>query len=260
MEEKIKLFFRKIGENGPALIILHGVFGMSDNWFGIAKSLSEKYQVYLVDQRNHGGSPHSDEFGYELMAQDLANFLSDNNIEKPILIGHSMGGKVVMEFAQNIPIAFKKLVVVDIAPKYYPAHHYHILQGMHAIPLATVESRTQANEIMKRFEDSEGVRQFILKNLYRNSEKGHFDWKLNLPVITKEIATVGDEIQLKNNIHTPSLFITGSESSYVDEQDKKHIKQYFTHATFVEIAGAGHWVQAEKPIEFLAALNNFLDQ
>ncbi len=260
MSERIKLFFRKIGENGPALIILHGVFGMSDNWFGIAKSLSEKYQVYLVDQRNHGGSPHSTEFGYELMAQDLANFLTDNNIENPILIGHSMGGKVVMEFAQNVPIAFQKLVVVDIAPKYYPAHHYHILQGMHAITLSTLENRTEANEIMKRFEDNEGVRQFILKNLYRNPEKGHFDWKLNLAVITKEIATVGDEIQLKNNIHTPSLFITGSESSYVDELDKKHIKQYFTNATFVEIAGAGHWVQAEKPIEFLAALNNFLNQ
>jgi esterase len=255
----MKLNFRKIGENGQPLIILHGLFGMSDNWLTISKSFAQNHQVYILDLRNHGQSPRSDEFGYEEMAEDLLAFITEHALEKPILLGHSMGGKVLMQFAVNYSTFYDKMIVVDIAPKFYPVHHTPILQGLHAIDLSILQSRREANEILKRFEENEAVRQFLIKNLYRNSETGLFDWRINLKVLTKEIANIGCEITSSKPIENETLFISGSESSYILEEDKPAILALFKNCTFVIIANANHWVQADKPAEFVEIVNKFIE-
>ncbi|MHA8049563.1 alpha/beta fold hydrolase [Aquirufa sp. ROCK-SH2] len=253
----MKLYFRKVGEHGPALVILHGIFGSSDNWLGIAKALSEKYQVYLVDQRNHGQSPWSDEFNYQVMAEDLLEFIQDHQLNKPIIIGHSMGGKVVMQFDLNYPEIAQKIIVVDIAPKFYPVHHTQILAGLNSIDLATLASRTEANEHLKRFEEKEGVRQFLLKNLYRNSEQ-QFAWRINLKVITENIDVVGHELFVKNHSDTPTFFIKGADSHYIQAEDHRYIAELFPNFELIEIPNAGHWVQADQPELFVQALEEIL--
>lgn len=255
----MKLYYRKAGDSGQALIILHGIFGSSDNWLTIGKVLAQHYQVYMVDQRNHGQSPHSDEFNYEVLAADLKEFIEEHQLLNPIIIGHSMGGKTVMQFAMNYPTLFGKMVVVDIAPKFYPVHHAMILQGLHAVPLATLSSRTEANEILKRFEENEGVRQFLLKNLWRNPAKDNqFDWRINLPVITQNIDVVGHELSNEKVIEKPVLFIKGASSHYIQPEDERRIWELFPQYELVSIPNAGHWVQADQPQAFVEALQAFI--
>lgn len=255
----MKLYFRKLGETGQPIIILHGLFGMSDNWLTISKAFAENNQIYLLDLRNHGQSPKSEYFSYQIMAEDLKVFIEENKIINPILIGHSMGGKVVMQFAIDHTQLLDKLIVVDIAPKFYPVHHTGILQGIEAIDLQSLNSRTEANEILKRFEESEGVRQFLLKNLFRNAEAGQFEWRINVPVLTREIANIGDEIMSNHVVLNKTLFINGSESSYINENDRQNILKIFQNTSFETIIGAGHWVQADKPIEFVEIIKNFIN-
>lgn len=253
----MKLYFRKVGEQGPAIIILHGIFGSSDNWLGIAKVLSDKFQVYLVDQRNHGQSPWSDEFDYQVMSEDLLEFIQEHSLDKPIIIGHSMGGKVVMQFALNHPDIAQKMVVVDIAPKFYPVHHTAILEGLNSLDLKHLASRTDANEHLKRFEEKEGVRQFLLKNLYRNDQQ-EFAWRINVKVITKNIDVVGHELWVKHFVNLPAYFIKGAESHYIQPEDERYIAEIFPNFELIEIPNAGHWVQADQPEAFVDALRSIL--
>ncbi|MFL0162683.1 alpha/beta fold hydrolase [Aquirufa salirivi] len=253
----MKLYFRKVGDQGPAIIILHGIFGSSDNWLGIAKVLSDKFQVYLVDQRNHGQSPWSDEFDYQVMSEDLLEFIQEHALNKPIIMGHSMGGKVVMQFALNHPDLAQKMVVVDIAPKYYPVHHTAILEGLNSLDLTNLGSRTEANEHLKRFEEKEGVRQFLLKNLYRNDQQ-KFAWRINVPVITKNIDVVGHELWVKDSVDIPAYFIKGAESHYIQAEDERYIAEIFPNFELIEIPHAGHWVQADQPEEFVEVLRSLL--
>ena len=254
----MKLFYRQVGENGTPIIILHGIFGSSDNWLTIGKVLGETHQVFLIDQRNHGQSPRSEDFDYNVMAEDLKEFINDHNIENPILLGHSMGGKTVMQFAMNYPDRFSKMIVVDIAPKFYPVHHSMILQGLASIDLKTLKSRTEANDLLKRFEENEGVRQFLLKNLWRNPAKNNeFDWRINVPVITKNIDIVGFELSGEKSVKKPVLFIKGSESNYIQPEDERKIWELFPDYELITIEGAGHWVQADKPKEFVEIVQRF---
>lgn len=256
----MKLFFRKTGDSPTTIIILHGIFGSSDNWLTIGKVLGEQFTVYMLDQRNHGQSPRSEEFNYKVMADDLKEFIAENGIENPILIGHSMGGKTVMQFAMNYPEAFAKMVVVDIAPKFYPVHHSMILQGLAAVDLKTLKSRTEANETLKRFEESEGVRQFLLKNLWRNPEKNNeFDWRINVPVIAKNIDVVGHELENEHSVNQPVLFLRGAESHYIQPEDERKIWELFPNYEIQSIEGAGHWVQADKPQEFIEIVSRFIN-
>lgn len=255
----MKLFYRQTGETGTPIIILHGIFGSSDNWLTIGKILGVNHQVFMIDQRNHGQSPRSNVFDYEVMAEDLKEFIDDHQIENLTLIGHSMGGKTVMQFAMNHPEAFSKMIIVDIAPKFYPVHHSMILQGLASIDLKSLKSRTEANELMKRFEESEGVRQFLLKNLWRNPEKNNeFNWRINIPVITKSIDIVGYELANEKTVQKPVLFIRGSESHYIQPEDERKMWELFPNYELVTIEGAGHWVQADKPKEFVEAVLNFI--
>lgn len=253
----MKLFFRKLGEKGSPIVILHGIFGTSDNWVGIAKILSENHQVFLLDLRNHGHSPWSDQFDYQVMSEDLLEFIQDHSLDKPLLIGHSLGGKVVMQFELNHPNISSKIVIVDIAPKFYPVHHSLILEGLNSLDVANLESRQAANEHMKRFEESEGVRLFLLKNLHRNAENG-FEWKINLKVITKNIDVVGLELWLNQPSETKAIFIKGADSHYIQPEDQQLISEIFPNFELFEIPHAGHWVQADQPVAFMKVLNTLL--
>ncbi len=254
----MKLFFRQAGETGPALVILHGIFGSSDNWLTIGKTIAANgYRVFALDQRNHGQSPRGNEQDYQSMAADLREFLIDHQLENSFLIGHSMGGKVVMQYAMLYPGTFQKLVVVDIAPKFYPIHHAELIRGLKAIDLSGIKSRTEADAVLQRYEPSLSVRQFLLKNLYRN-EQGMFDWRLNLPVIERELHGVGEELTNPRVVTEPTLFMRGSESPYILDEDIPTIKRIFPNVQIETIQGAGHWVQAEKPAEFVEVLMNFI--
>ena len=251
----MKLFSRVVGEGTP-LVILHGVFGSGDNLYTASKQLAEQgFKVYLVDARNHGLSPHAEEHNYDVMAADLDELLNSEGLVNPIILGHSMGGKTVMQYAQSFD-NYQKLIIVDIAPKFYPTHHQHILEGLNAIPIDSISSRKEAEEIFAQYVTDAGERQFILKNIYRTDEGG-FHWRINVPVLSKEIYQVGAEIAGDKKITKPVLFIRGSESSYISDVDFEEIKQTYTDVQLVTIEGANHWVHAIKPAEFVDAVVKF---
>ncbi|MGI9542791.1 MAG: alpha/beta fold hydrolase [Cyclobacteriaceae bacterium] len=251
-----RLFYRNIGL-GPPLVILHGLFGASDNWMGIAKQLGDQFSVYLPDQRNHGQSFHHPIFNYEAMAEDLHAFVDMHELKEPIVVGHSMGGKVAMFYAQKYSNNLSKLVVVDIAPKAYPVHHQAILEGMNRIDLNLVKTRQDADNQLATFVPDIGVRQFLLKNLSRSPVEG-FKWKLNLPVIGEQIAQVGRPLSPDEVIDKPTLFLRGEVSGYIEDSDLALIERQFPKAQLASIPGAGHWVHAQKPQLFLEALQTFI--
>ena len=251
----MNLFYRKSGQGAP-IVILHGLFGSSDNWFSLSKVFAESFTVYTIDQRNHGQSPQSEEFNYRLLTEDLEHFLEDNLIHDPIIIGHSMGGKTAMNLAIKNPAAVGKLLVVDIAPKAYPIHHDHILEGLTAIPLSSLTARNEADQILSEFVPELEVRQFLLKNLSRNSD-GKFEWKINLMAIQNHIQEIGEGMQYEGTFEKPTLFINGAKSNYFKVGDERLMLKLFPAAQ-IETLDAGHWVQAERPQEFVQTVINFL--
>jgi len=253
----MELYHRESGEGQP-IIIMHGLMGSSDNWLTVTKPIAEKHKVYLTDQRNHGRSPRSDIFTYQAMADDLYEFIEKNNINNPIIVGHSMGGKIAMKFASQHQDLISKLVIVDIAPRYYPPHHQHILAGLHNVDLASLQTRNQADELLSIHITEPDVRMFLLKNLYRD-ENGNFAWRVNLKVITAEIENIGESLPENTSISVPTLFIHGEYSDYILPSDIQHIRQIFSDVELISIPRCGHWVQAEKPQEFLEALFGFID-
>ncbi len=252
----MQLYYRSLGKGKP-LIILHGIFGTSDNWQTFAKAVSEKYQVFLVDLRNHGNSPHSQTFDYPAMVADLKEFIEEHQLGKPMIMGHSMGGKLVMWFAVAHPEGFEKMVVVDIAPKYYPPHHQKILEGLASVDIDTIGSRKEADEQLATYVDDASVRLFLLKNLKR--DENHFAWKLNLPVIKDNIEQVGQALDTDIVIKKPALFIRGDQSKYILDEDKEPIRKLFPLAQIVTIKDAGHWVHAQQPEALYEAVTRFLD-
>ncbi len=251
----MNLFYREVGEGKP-IVILHGLFGSSDNWLSIAKVLSATHKVYSLDQRNHGQSPHDSEFSYDAMANDLKEFLIQHQIEKPIVIGHSMGGKVAMEFAVENQEMLEKLIIVDISPKSYPVHHDVILEGLESLPVATLKSRGEADKLLSKYVSEIGTRQFLLKNLARTSEG--FAWKINLSVISNNIGIVGQGLEENTSFDKPTLFINGRNSGYIKENDAPLIYKHFPKAKLQTIDNAGHWVHAEQPEEFLRVVEEFI--
>ena len=250
----MKLHYRKYGEGQP-LIILHGLFGSSDNWQTLGKKFAENFEVYLVDQRNHGHSPKSDEFNYQLLSDDLYNLIRDLELENIILVGHSMGGKTVMTFAQKYPEFIEKLIVVDIGPKAYPMHHNIILEGLNSLDLSIIKSRGQADKQLSIFIEDNGVKQFLLKNLFW-VEKGQLGWRINIPVLEDKmpniIAAIPDKI-----VETHTLFIRGEKSNYIAEDDFQNIYDQFPNSEIETIYDAGHWVHAENPFSFYNMVIDF---
>ncbi len=252
----MQLNYKKFGERDQSLIILHGLFGSLDNWQTLAKKFGEHYSTYIIDQRNHGKSPHNDTFDYSSMAEDLKEFIKEHNIEKPHLLGHSMGGKTIMQFAMQYPELLNKMVVVDMAPKQYSPHHNEVIEALQSFDVEKVETRNDAEEMMARKIPEFGVRQFLLKNLDR-VEDGKYRWKMNLPVIINSYDNILKEI-IGGSFQSPTLFIRGGKSKYIGANDNELIHQLFPKAEIFTIENAGHWVHAEAPKELYDKVLDFL--
>lgn len=243
----MELFYRELG-NGKPLVILHGLFGFSDNWQTHAKKFSEYYRVILVDLRNHGHSPWSDEFSYQLMVDDLFELLNKLYLKDVILLGHSMGGKVAMHFAQSHPDLLEKIIIVDMGIKEYPMHHQHILKAFDSINLNELSARSEAERILSSFIESKGVVQFLLKNLYWQ-EKGKLAWRVNFKVLQSAMPEILSALP-EREVLIPTLFIRGSLSDYILDSDFEKIENLFPDSQLITIENSGHWVHAEAPEDF----------
>lgn len=253
----MKLYHKSFGTGGP-IIILHGLFGLGDNWRTIARLLEAQYQCILVDLRNHGRSPHDDVMNYKVMADDILELMQDLDLDDAVLLGHSMGGKVAMQFATTYPELTKKLIVVDIAPKQYPSHHDIVIDAIEAILPALLNSRDEAETILRNYlGKDESTVQFIMKNLSRKPEGG-FEWKPNMPGIIAAYAELMAEVTAMHPYLGPVLFIKGEHSDYVTEKDMPVILQFFPEASLVSIPGAGHWVHADSAVPFTQTVLSFL--
>ena len=267
----MNLFFREVGEGFP-IVIVHGLYGSSDNWLTIAQKLSSDYKVYMIDQRNHGRSPNSEEHSYEAMKNDLAEFFDQQKIEKAILMGHSMGGKTAMCFAADYPERIEKLIVVDIAPKDYfllndESQYYlhnNILGAMLELDFNRIESRKQVEDFLKERIDSTQIVQFLLKNVHRNKENHRYEWRLNVRVLYDNLDEIikgvdahwfDDRLPITNY---PVLFIKGANSNYILAEDFTSIRRIYPEAEIVEIPDAGHWLHAEQPQLFMESLWRFI--
>jgi pimeloyl-ACP methyl ester carboxylesterase len=254
----MKLHYRALGQGTP-FVILHGLFGISDNWQTLAKYFSQKYHVYLLDLRNHGRSPHSEVFDYNGMTDDLLEFMTDQHIQNPVVMGHSMGGKVAMNFALKYPEQVHKLIVVDIAPRPYPVHHQDIITGLNAVDITTMTSRSEAEAALLPYIPEAETRLFLLKNLYRK-EDNSFGWRMNLSAIERNIEEVGSETTSNVPFINPTLFIKGGKSRYIQKKDVPSIQLLFPQAKIETIEEAGHWVHAEAPEKFYQLAVTFIDR
>jgi pimeloyl-ACP methyl ester carboxylesterase len=249
------LYAREYGA-GPPVIILHGLFGFSDNWQTIAKGLSGEHLVIVPDLRNHGRSPHLPTHSYPEMAEDLRAFMEEKWIFNAVVIGHSMGGKVAMQLALDHPDMVDKLVVVDMAPGKAVDNHSGIFEALMGMDLSQFSDRKQAEEYLAERVPDMGTRQFLLKNITRGDD-GHFAWKMNLPVLWKHFPDILAPVSGPNPFDKPTLFVSGSRSNYIKDEDWPLIQSLFPQAKLVTIEGAGHWVHADKPAELLAVLSAF---
>ena len=254
----MKLFFRKMGSGAP-LLILHGLFGQSDNWIGVAKQLAKHFCVYLLDLRNHGRSPHSQVFNFPVMVEDVYEFLTDMNLRQVSMMGHSMGGLTAMNFVSEYPHRVHKLVIVDIAPKHYSVFHEEIIKGLLSIELKAIRSRKEADIQLAHFIDNPNIRQFLLKNLYRDERRG-WNWRLNLPVIAENLPEIGRGLLKQNRFEKPVLFVRGALSPYITDADIPLINDIYPKARMETIPDATHWLHSEKPGQLVAYVNAFMDQ
>ncbi len=263
----MKLFFRKEGSGEP-LVILHGLYGSSDNWLAVAKKLSAKYAVYAVDHRNHGHSPHDPSHTYRDMVNDLAEFFEEHHLAPAVLLGHSMGGKVAICFAADYPEKVKKLIVADIAPKNYLEMeensqfnlHRNILLAIQELDLSSFRTRSQVEERLAEKIDDPRIIGFLLKNIKVDTHTKEMAWRLNAPVLyenLEEIVGGGNRRWLDDRIPVtsyPVIFIRGMKSPYIRNEDIPGIKEIYPDAEIIDIPDAGHWLHAEQPALFLRAV------
>lgn len=254
----MNLLHSKIEGTGRPLLILHGYLGMSDNW----KSLSQRFaadgfQVHALDLRNHGRSFHSDEFTFDAMVQDVIAYADAHTLANFDIIGHSMGGKLAMFLAIAHPERIGKLVVADIAPRYYRPHHQDIMAGLNAVDFSQKPDRALAEEMIKPHIPDFGTRQFIMKSLYW-VEPGQLGWRFNLPVFNEKIDNIGQALPLDSIYEGPTLFLKGANSGYISDQDLEDIERQFPDSRVVTIGNAGHWLHAENPGDFYSACIGFL--
>ncbi len=252
----MELFYHIRGK-GKTLIILHGLFGSSDNWQSLARKFSKKNRVITVDQRNHGRSFHHEEFNYDVMVEDLENLYQSLNLADAILIGHSMGGKTAMKFALKNPSSVEKLIVVDIGPKHYPIHHDKIIDALCDLDIEKFEKREELDQELAKSIPNLAVRQFLLKNLVRDRHN-KLKWRINLPAIKKNLTKVGEEIKGPDPYEGPTLFVAGALSNYINSEDELHVKILFPKATITYFKNAGHWIHADAPDAFFDLVSSFI--
>lgn len=243
--------------SGQPLILLHGLFGMGDNLSMVAKSLSEVFQVYKLDLRNHGRSPRADSMTLTEMAVDVKEFMDAHGIARAHLLGHSLGGKVAMQLALDYPEMIDKLIVADIAPVAYGDRHGQVFAGLEAVDLTHVSSRSDADKILREFIREDNVRMFLLKNLYKD-QAGNFQWRINLPVLSRCYEQFGRANQGDQPFSGPVLFIKGALSDYISEAYSSATRRLFPNAQLKIIQNTGHWLHAEKPLVFNQLVKRFL--
>lgn len=253
----MKLNFHVVGQ-GPPLLILHGLLGSLDNWMPHAQILAPQFQVFLLDLRNHGRSPHAAEFSYDLMAADLAGFIHEHNLDTVNLLGHSMGGKVAMRFAQLHPEQVRQLIVADMSPREYPPRYAEILAAMHALELSRLQQRADAEAALTAVAPEKSLRQFLLKNIGRD-DVGQMRWKPNVASLSANYPLIRAALPVEPKFTGPTLFIRGGQSDYIRDADVALIHQTFPRARLETIATAGHWLHAEAPAEFLRLVTTCLN-
>ena len=253
----MKLNFKTYGQGAP-LIILHGLLGSLDNWATLAKKFAEDYTVFVVDQRNHGKSPHSKEFNYQLLSDDLLAFMDENYISSASIIGHSMGGKTAMNFAVENPDKVDKLIIADIAPVAYSGGHKVIFDALFSIDLEKVKSRKDVDLQIEKYIKEFGIRQFIMKGLTRDQDR-NFIWKFNFRDIWNSYnEIIGTFDTTDTEFDGETLFVKGENSNYILEKYFSDIKKTFPNYQLETIQDTGHWLHAEKPIEFFNIVSAFL--
>ncbi|MBM4255344.1 MAG: alpha/beta fold hydrolase [Deltaproteobacteria bacterium] len=252
----MELHYEYSGQGHP-LVILHGLFGSLENWRTLSKAFAQSFQVFALDQRNHGRSPHSEVFDYQAMLEDVHEFIYQHELPTIHLLGHSMGGKVAMQFALTYPDLVDKLVIVDIAPKVYPPGHDDVFAGLFACDPATIRSRQEADAALTPHLPDLTLRQFLLKNLERN-EGGSFQWRINLDGIHRNYHEMLKTFAANGTFAKPTLFIRGENSGYIRDHDLVTIREIFPAAQLTTIANTGHWVHSEAPQEFARIVIDFL--
>ena len=256
----MEILHSRILGKGTPLLILHGYFGMGDNWKSHAnKFVEDGFEVHLIDQRNHGRSFHSDDFDYELMVEDLYNYITHYNLKTINLLGHSMGGKTAMLFATEYPELVNKLIVADISPKMYPPHHHDILQALNSVDFENQNSRKLVEEKLKELIPEGGIRQFLLKSTYWQ-EKGKLAFRFNLKSLTENNNEVGEALPSVTVFEGETLFLKGENSGYISVDEKPLISAHFPNSILKTVANAGHWLHAENPKDFYKEVSSFLEE
>jgi len=253
----MKLHSKIYGDEGQDLIVIHGLFGMSDNWNTLGKKFSKYCRVHLIDLRNHGRSPHSTDFNYDVMCDDVLEYMQDNAITNPIILGHSLGGKVAMNFAFTYPDKIEKLIVADIAPREYNSDFYkNLLATLYKLPLEDFDKREEIDSVLSSTFEDKGMRLFLLKNLYRNENK-EFAWRFNIEVLLEKVNNIQEADFIKGICDVPTHFIRGGNSNYITSEDELIINKHFSDFSIATIDGAGHWLHAEKPERFYNEVMGF---
>ncbi|MAD96145.1 MAG: alpha/beta hydrolase [Flavobacteriaceae bacterium] len=253
----MEVLHSKILGEGQPFLILHGYFGMSDNWKTLGNQFAKDYQVHLLDQRNHGRSFHAREFNYEVMADDLLTYIEHHELSNCILLGHSMGGKTAMLFAVEHPDLIDKLIIADIAPRAYRPHHNEILAALNSVDFTKHNSRKLIDEQLQSLIPIAGVRQFLMKNVYWR-EKGVLDFRFNLASLTENNPEVGKPLPPNTHFEKETLFLAGGSSGYITSEEVPLIKHHFPQAMIHTMKNAGHWLHAERPQEFYNEVMKFL--
>jgi esterase len=254
----MNLAFEVVGEGHP-LVILHGLLGSTDNWRSMSRRLGAHYKVFAIDLRNHGRSPHSDIFDYDVMTADLREFMEQQALRRIMLLGHSMGGKVAMQFAIDYSEQVDRLVIVDIAPKPYEPSQRYLLKALRSLDLTRYKSFADVDAALAAKVSSESLRQFLLKNLARD-ENGRLRWKINLEAIDRNYDKLGRGVAPERTFDKPTLFIRGARSNYIEDDDAPLIRQMFPQAEIATVPEAGHWIHVDAPEEFFQTVVNFLNK
>lgn len=249
------LNYQQLG-NGKDIILIHGLFGRLENLNMVAKVLAENYRVTSVDVRNHGDSFHDSLMDYPTMAQDIVEVMQHLAINRGVVLGHSMGGKIAMELALTKPDLVEKLIIADISPVEYPAHHSEIIAGLKAIDLSIIKQRKDADAQLAQYVDNIGVRQFLLGNL--SSKNGQYYFKCNIENIDANYTNIMKTYQGNNTYPGPTLFIKGANSDYILPEHRAEILRLFPASQARIIQGAGHWLHAEKTMAFNRSIESFL--
>lgn len=243
--------------HGRPLVLIHGLFGSYENLGVIARALQQDFQLINVDLRNHGRSPRADSMDYPQLAADVFATLASLGIEQCAVLGHSMGGKVAMQMALSQPARISKLILADISPVVNEPRHQRILQGLAAIDLTLLKDRKQADLLLQPFVDELGVRQFLLKNLYKDPTD-QFQWRFNLTALIDNYQQLLAAPTVTEPYTGDTLFIKGGNSDYIQAAHQPLILKLFPNASAKIIQGTGHWLHAEKPAAFSKIVSDFL--